>query len=105
MIGIVCTGSCVHSKIISREFCAIKSNYIVIFLLLKFLSNTCDNENQIIRKSEKNYAVLGWKVSLVKSVCVWFRFMVFNATFSNISVISWWSVLLMEETEVPGENH
>jgi len=25
---------------------------------LKFLSNTCDNENQIIRKSEKNYAVL-----------------------------------------------
>jgi hypothetical protein len=31
-------------------------------------------------------------------------FMVFNATFNNISVISWWSVLL-EETGVPGENH
>jgi hypothetical protein len=28
-----------------------------------------------------------------------FRFMVFNATFNNISVISWWSVLLVEETE------
>jgi len=27
--------------------------------------------------------------------------MVFNATFNNISVISWRSVLLMEETEVP----
>ena len=27
---------------------------------------------------------------------------VFNATFNNISVISWWSVLLVEET---GENH
>ena len=26
------------------------------------------------------------------------RFMVFNATFNNISVISWWSVLLMDET-------
>ena len=26
-----------------------------------------------------------------------FRFMVFNATFNNISAISWWSVLLMEE--------
>jgi hypothetical protein len=25
-------------------------------------------------------------------------FMVFNATFNNISVISWWSVLLVEET-------
>jgi hypothetical protein len=28
-----------------------------------------------------------------------------NATFNNISVISWQSVLLMEETGVPGENH
>jgi hypothetical protein len=28
--------------------------------------------------------------------------MVFNAPFNNISVISWWSVLLVEET---GENH
>jgi hypothetical protein len=31
--------------------------------------------------------------------------MVFNATFNNISVISWWSVLLVEETRVPQENH
>jgi len=31
--------------------------------------------------------------------------MVLNATFSNISVILWWSVLLVEETGVPGENH
>ena len=28
--------------------------------------------------------------------------MVFNTTFNNISVISWWSVLMVEE---PGENH
>jgi hypothetical protein len=31
--------------------------------------------------------------------------MVFNATFNNISVILWWSVLLVEETGVTGENH
>jgi len=31
-----------------------------------------------------------------------FRFMVFNATFNNISVISWPSALLVEETR---ENH
>ena len=31
--------------------------------------------------------------------------MVFNATSNTISVISWWSVLLMEETVVPEENH
>jgi len=29
----------------------------------------------------------------------------FNATFNNILVISWQSVLLAEETGVPGENH
>jgi hypothetical protein len=34
-----------------------------------------------------------------------FRFMVFNTTFKNISVISWQSVLLVEETGVPRENH
>jgi hypothetical protein len=31
--------------------------------------------------------------------------MVFDATFNNISVISWQSVKLMEEFGVPGENH
>jgi hypothetical protein len=31
--------------------------------------------------------------------------MVFNATFNNMSVISWQSVSLVKETGVPGENH
>ena len=35
----------------------------------------------------------------------WVRVMVFNATFNNISVMSWRSVLLVEETGVPRENH
>jgi hypothetical protein len=43
-------------------------------------------------KSEENMRVGGWV-------------MVFNATFNNVSVISWQSVLLVEETWVPGENH
>ena len=29
--------------------------------------------------------------------------MVFNATYNNISAMSWWSILLMEETGGPGE--
>jgi hypothetical protein len=37
---------------------------------------------------------------LLSFVCL----MVFNVTFSNISAISWRSVLLVEETGVPGEN-
>jgi len=31
--------------------------------------------------------------------------MMFNATFNNISVILWRSVLLAEETRIHGENH
>jgi hypothetical protein len=31
--------------------------------------------------------------------------MVPNATFNNISAISWRSVLLVEDTGVPGETH
>ena len=38
--------------------------------------------------------------------CSWLvGFMVFNATFNNISAISWRSVLLAEETRLSRENH
>jgi hypothetical protein len=36
---------------------------------------------------------------------VGFMVMVFSVTFNNISAISWRSVLLVEETGVPGENY
>ena len=36
---------------------------------------------------------------------LWVCYMVFKATFNNITTISWRSVLLVEETGVPGENH
>jgi len=32
------------------------------------------------------------------------KVMVLNATLNNISVISWWSVVCVEETGVPEEN-
>ena len=38
-------------------------------------------------------------------LCLFVCLMMFNATFNNISVISWRSVLLGEETREPGENH
>ena len=37
------------------------------------------------------------------SFCLFVCLMVFKATFNNISVISWQSVLLVEETRGPGE--
>ena len=51
------------------------------------------------------------KVVLNQEVCnlsdlLWFDwFIVFNATFSKISAISWRPVLVVEEAGVPGENH
>jgi hypothetical protein len=38
-------------------------------------------------------------------LCLFVCLMVFNATFNNISVISWRSVLFVEETGGPRENH
>ena len=43
--------------------------------------------------------------SYILNVIVWFDFCVFNATFNNISAISWRPVLVVEEDGVPGENH
>ena len=40
-------------------------------------------------------------IGLYSSSLAWFGYMVPNATFNNISVISWQSVLLVEETEYP----
>jgi hypothetical protein len=40
-----------------------------------------------------------------KSYSYFTSFVVFNATFNNISAISWRSALLAEETGEPGENH
>ena len=54
--------------------------------------------------------VVAWRQSCINwnlnyPVRVMVRVVVFNATFNNISVISWRSILLVEETGVPGENH
>jgi hypothetical protein len=39
------------------------------------------------------------------TICLFVCLLVLNATFNNISVISWRSVLFVEETGGPGENH
>jgi len=49
------------------------------------------------------FLVLASDTALIHFQLVWF--MVFNATFINIAVISWWAVLLVEETGIHGENH
>jgi hypothetical protein len=51
--------------------------------------------------SRLSYAYFNLVLCLLKFVC----FMIFNTPFNNISVISWRTVLLLEETGVPRENH
>ena len=46
-----------------------------------------------------------YNVYLRKYMVVVVVVLVFNATFNNISVISWWSTLLVEETGVTRENY
>ena len=52
-----------------------------------------------------------WNILVISSVffcvrvCLFVCLMVLNPTFNNISVISWQSVLLVEETGGPWENH
>ena len=78
-------------------------NKVNIFLRHLKEKNICLSTN--VPSHLKN-SKLGLKLTIIlriiKLCILWVRVMVFNATFNNISVISWWSVLLVEET---GENH
>jgi len=62
-------------------------------------------------KGKNQYCTIYWllkkyiKEGSVVIICFVVCFMVFNTSFNNISIISWRSVLLLEETGVPGENH
>ena len=48
-------------------------------------------------------SIIGWLVWFVLDFI--FYFLCFNATFSNISAISWRPVLVVEKAGVSGENH
>ena len=58
----------------------------------------------------KSAGCVGWinlafEHDVKERLMFWLRSDVFDATFNNISVISWRSVLLVEETEGPRENY
>ena len=65
-----------------------------------------NGDRQSLHRVVVNPTIIGLASTMKMQLSVLvFSFMVFNATFNNISVISQLSVLLLEETEVPGENH
>ena len=53
--------------------------------------------------SKKSIHIFPGKEKATMYKLVWL--MMYNATFNNIFVILWWSVLLVDETRIPGENH
>ena len=72
-----------------------KQNFKVLLLL-------ADDKIMYVKKDCRNFFLLQLnqilRLNLNKG---WVGFMVFNATVNNISVISWRSALLVEETEYP----
>ena len=53
----------------------------------------------------QNWKQMLWKCLIIFYMEGYVKVMVFHTTFNNISVISWRSVLLVEETGIPRENH
>jgi hypothetical protein len=66
------------------------------------MNNHCDMQIQtFVNEDARVYVVSTLEVFFF----TWAAMEKSNTTFNTISVISWWSVLLLEETRVPGENH
>jgi hypothetical protein len=84
---------------------------VAVFLLVKIIRILQSENHHPLHTADQAPITLHardeWRASEVWSAVdlVCFRFMVFNATFNNISAISSRSVLLVKETRVSGENH
>jgi len=72
---------------------------------IQFKPSSCDYKNlaNITKGEEEGVRIVFGTLQDIICGLVWF--MVFNVTFNNISAILWRSVLLVEETGVPGVNH
>ena len=70
-----------------------------LYLSLEEVFHGCTKKMKISRR------VRSIKIFLTLNLMVSVWFMVFNTTLNNISVMSWRSVLFVEETGVTGENH
>jgi hypothetical protein len=71
-----------------------KKSFIIEILLYKL---NCKEKIMI--------CIVSCEYIIIIHLAIRVRVMMFNATFNNISVLSWRSVLLVEETRVPGENN
>jgi hypothetical protein len=106
------------SFVIVNTFCLFKGAWRGIlqhvineheWLLLSCDGVTCfcihnNNNNTLFTKSNTAYMHIAIFAKLIKNQYIP-RIELFNATFSNISAISWGPVLVVGEAGVPAENH
>ena len=76
---------------------------IKIFVPVTFAEKSFKKKQKKNKKQQKDDPALKVSHLLMSDRVGWV--MVLNATLNNISVISWQSVVFVEETGVPGENH
>ena len=81
--------------------CATKKKILTLVLSEKKNLNETKNHNPL--PLQVKWSVPKLLLETYKLLMVWS--MVLNATFNNISVISWRLVLSVDETGIPGENH
>ena len=81
-------------------------------LWITALSNASSNQKENLKKESENiqnYMFIHiqciFMIGVLNKSVLFVWLVVFNATFNNISAISWRSVLLVEETGVPWEKH
>ena len=79
-------------------------NLLLMKMVLK-IHNTEGNLYITMLSSVQNIKLVLQIIKKMSGQWVRVRVMVFNATFNNISDISWQSVLLVDESRVPRENH
>ena len=91
----IVTTTLLHKKDKKNEQKVLKKIYFTSLLLI-FFSNYRYIKNLTLALKLINLTFTWTEFRQVGRI----RFMVFNTTFNNISIISWQSVLLMEETGV-----
>ena len=103
--SIVSILSC-YSKLIDISWLQILYQVISpVLILIRLWRNIIFKHS--CKNNVKNFTYFTNKIAHSSTIFVQglVRFMVFNATFNNISAISWLSALLVEETWGSGENH
>ena len=84
---------CIKSSLFNKKRSIVGNPQLIMLLSTHHL---CMNKEFLTNYGNPYFSVLLFHLN---------EGMVFNATFNNISIISWRSVLLVEENRVPGENH